>query len=372
MNEKYDIKGSWINRNAARTSTGKRSICRYCNEYFVEGVSTERCSEVIGFHEASITFKDNDMINKLRLQPQDAYAVIDVLYCDSDALCAMGVTDYSLLIGVKNILYDLDYTNDCHNNNSNNKNNNNYNNNNNNSNDDNNNNNSSNNDNNKNNNVNNNNNNNYNYDSNNNNDNKNDDNKNVKNILKEIMNKQPFQFNHHQNENENRTLNKNEAKKNVLYVSSSSKNTPGFCDLKNTNHSNNNNNEKNNNNNFNNNNNNKNEIANEINYKHYLEVNKNKINGYQARAVIAPNSYFFGMIDMLETWTFSKKFERLYKIYVLGKPGEGLSCMSPEDYKVRFQQKIARIIEHSIFVREITGSWTGKRFYFFLMLFYYY
>ena len=35
--------------------------------------------------------------------------------------------------------------------------------------------------------------------------------------------------------------------------------------------------------------------------------------------------------------------------------------MAPEGFKNRFQQKVSRIIEHSIFVREVTGSWFGKR-----------
>ncbi len=35
--------------------------------------------------------------------------------------------------------------------------------------------------------------------------------------------------------------------------------------------------------------------------------------------------------------------------------------MAPEPYKVRFQGKISQIIEHSNFIREVTGSWVGKR-----------
>ena len=38
-----------------------------------------------------------------------------------------------------------------------------------------------------------------------------------------------------------------------------------------------------------------------------------------------------------------------------------ISCIEPKQYKKRFQQKISNIIEHSIFIREITGSWSGKR-----------
>ena len=37
------------------------------------------------------------------------------------------------------------------------------------------------------------------------------------------------------------------------------------------------------------------------------------------------------------------------------------SGMPPKDYKERFQEKILKIIEHSIFVREVTGSWGEGR-----------
>jgi 1-phosphatidylinositol-4-phosphate 5-kinase len=65
LNEKYDIKGSFISRNADLKMPGKLSTCCYCHETFIEG-SNEKCSEVIGVHEAIITLKDNDMINKIR------------------------------------------------------------------------------------------------------------------------------------------------------------------------------------------------------------------------------------------------------------------------------------------------------------------
>ena len=111
------------------------------------------------------------------------------------------------------------------------------------------------------------------------------------------------------------------------------------------------------------------------------------IHAYPARAVIAPSEYYLGVIDILQTWSFSKWAERIIKVYLLNQPPEGtvplniviifskltycagfvvvaligVSCMAPEGFKTRFQQKVSRIIEHSIFVREVTGSWFGKR-----------
>ena len=107
MNDKYDIKGSWINRHATRKAPGKRATCKYCYELFIEG-SSDKCPEVVGGHEAVVTLKDSDMINKIRLYPDHAYSLIDILNSDSDALCSMGMMDYSLLVGVKTMQYEID------------------------------------------------------------------------------------------------------------------------------------------------------------------------------------------------------------------------------------------------------------------------
>ncbi|KAJ1380663.1 phosphatidylinositol-4-phosphate 5-kinase, partial [Ochromonadaceae sp. CCMP2298] len=106
ISDKYDVKGSWVGRHATRKAPGKRATCKYCNEYFVEG-SASKCSEVIGPHEAVVTLKDNDMVNKIRLQPEAAYALIDILHADADALCSMGMMDYSLLVGVQMQQFEL-------------------------------------------------------------------------------------------------------------------------------------------------------------------------------------------------------------------------------------------------------------------------
>jgi hypothetical protein len=82
---------------------------------------------------------------------------------------------------------------------------------------------------------------------------------------------------------------------------------------------------------------------------------------YPAKAVIAPKEYYFGMIDILQTWSWKKKLERFLKIYLFGQPGEGISCIDPLSFKDRYQRKITRIIEHETYIREITGSWRGNR-----------
>eukprot|EP01042_Synura_sphagnicola_P001516 gene1516-1758_t len=107
INERYDIKGSWVNRNAGVAAPGTKAFCRHCNEFFVVG-SNIGCPEIVGPHESNIVLKDNDLSSKIRMRPEDAFKLIEVINRDSDALAVMGIMDYSLLIGVRNLQYDVD------------------------------------------------------------------------------------------------------------------------------------------------------------------------------------------------------------------------------------------------------------------------
>ena len=250
LNEKYDIKGSWIQRNASMPDPGKFCTCRHCGEDFIEGGpmgsnsgssllgSTDMCTEVVGGHEAMVTLKDNDLIAKIRLYPEDAFQIIDTLYSDSDALCAMGVMDYSLLVGVRHARYDVD-------------------------------------------------------------------------TLHRMQQFAPQSLYPSSTSDSNSTTNS------PLMIPTTDAN-----------------------NNFN---------------------PRAMTAGYPARVVIAPKEYYFGVIDVLQTWSWSKKLERMFKVYILGQASEGISCMNPQEFKERYQRKIGRIIEHANIVREVTGSWQGKR-----------
>lgn len=231
LNERYDLKGSWVNRNASLRAPGKQATCRHCHEPFIDGTS-ERCPVVVGEHEASVTLKDNDMICKIRLYPHHSYEVIDTLYSDSDALCEMGLTDYSLLVGVQHARYDVEA----------------------------------------------------------------------------LLNSQ--------------------ISPGGYFEPPIPEGSPGRGAA---------------------------EEKHALGSAAYLQK-------YPARIVIAPQDYYFGVIDILQTWSLSKKLERWFKVTVLGQDRAGVSCMCPEDFKVRFQRKIAQIVEHAVFAREVTGSWQGKRY----------
>jgi 1-phosphatidylinositol-4-phosphate 5-kinase len=245
LNERYDIKGSWIQRNATLSTPGKLSTCRYCGERFIEG-SNDMCTEVVGTHEASVTLKDNDLITKIRLYPEDAFQIIESLYSDSDALCSMGVMDYSLLVGVHFARYDVD----------------------------------------------------------------------TLHRMQHPINEEFFPP----------TCHDGLPEVDMFLPSSNltSATTSPLKGLPNT-------------------------------------SKTSSTTGYPARVVIAPKEYYFGIVDVLQTWSWSKKMERWFKVYILGQSGKGISCMNPQDFKDRYQRKIGRIIEHANIVREVTGSWQGKR-----------
>jgi hypothetical protein len=93
VNERYDIKGSWVNRSAAPSAPNKKVICRHCNEMFMP-INKEKCSQIVGYHEANVVLKDNDLRTKISLRAKDAFPVLEVIKNDSDLLASLGVMDY--------------------------------------------------------------------------------------------------------------------------------------------------------------------------------------------------------------------------------------------------------------------------------------
>jgi 1-phosphatidylinositol-4-phosphate 5-kinase len=96
INERYDIKGSWIGRSADPVKPTKRVVCRHCNEMFIPA-AREQCSVMLGRHEASVVLKDNDLRNRISLKPEEARDVVAILKKDSDLLGELGVLDYRYL-----------------------------------------------------------------------------------------------------------------------------------------------------------------------------------------------------------------------------------------------------------------------------------
>jgi hypothetical protein len=263
INERYDIKGSWINRNANVATPGTRTLCRHCSELFTVGEG-DRCPEVVGLHEPNIVFKDNDLITKIRLFPDDAYSVIDALNRDSDALCEMGIMDYSLLVGVSNQQYDIDMAS-------------------------------------------------------------------------------------HRKQQQIVTRKESRSHRPSLSLSRTTTNdfssipSGSFCNTNTVSFSNN--------------------LADKSSFSGPWNSGNNEpldrdtectVNSdgveepsktcYSARAVIAPFEYHLGVVDILQTWSLKKRLENFYRVYIQLKTGDGISCIAPAPYKIRFQRKVSIFI----------------------------
>ncbi|CAI5745074.1 unnamed protein product [Peronospora destructor] len=109
VHHRYDIKGSWVDRNAKVPSFGDKTACRYCNASYTFGsTKNQECGDGMNFHEPDIVLKDNDLMTKIRIAPATAHRIYDQIHRDSDFLCSQGIMDYSLLMGIQSSEYFVD------------------------------------------------------------------------------------------------------------------------------------------------------------------------------------------------------------------------------------------------------------------------
>lgn len=100
IHRRYDIKGSWVDRNAPACVLGEKYRCSKCNRFFVFGSSdTIACESTGADHYPDITLRDNDLKKRLKLDPHTAARLLKQLTRDTNFLASMGIMDYSLLIG---------------------------------------------------------------------------------------------------------------------------------------------------------------------------------------------------------------------------------------------------------------------------------
>ncbi|GLE02716.1 hypothetical protein PINS_up011571 [Pythium insidiosum] len=111
IHQRYDIKGSWIDRNAQKVRHGAEATCRHCNLTFRVGIGRNVCPNRAGSHEPNVVLKDMDLTTKLRFGPRVGKALLRQLKRDSDFLCDRGIMDYSLLLGVIEVSYQVNQQN---------------------------------------------------------------------------------------------------------------------------------------------------------------------------------------------------------------------------------------------------------------------
>ena len=150
LNEKYDLKGSWVARNAAPPQPGQSATCSFCNQKFVYHRKSKKSKKakvqqnsiesasgrttvsltasnspldkdkkaiefedicpmtVHGYHEPNVIMKDNDLKYKVRLPNSVGLTLYTQLRQDAHFLSSMGIMDYSLLVGVHNHEYEVE------------------------------------------------------------------------------------------------------------------------------------------------------------------------------------------------------------------------------------------------------------------------
>ncbi|DAZ96107.1 TPA: hypothetical protein N0F65_000655 [Lagenidium giganteum] len=111
IHQRYDIKGSWVNRHGELPKRGKKVTCRHCNrKYIYQNSAPENanCPMRLGGHEPNVVLKDSDLTQKLKLDRDVALELYQQLRADSDMLCSFGIMDYSLLMGVHEVEYFVD------------------------------------------------------------------------------------------------------------------------------------------------------------------------------------------------------------------------------------------------------------------------
>nr|CCA15585.1 phosphatidylinositol4phosphate5kinase (PiPIPKD2) putative [Albugo laibachii Nc14] len=67
----------------------------------------------------------------------------------------------------------------------------------------------------------------------------------------------------------------------------------------------------------------------------------------RANTVVGPSVYYFGIIDILQTWNMDKKLERFVKVKILGNDPDGISAIPSQTYCERFKRKMAEILSVS-------------------------
>lgn len=116
IHQRFDIKGSWVNRHAELPKRGKKVTCRHCNRKYVyqaSGPENTNCTMRLGGHEPNVVLKDSDLTQKLKLDQDVAMELYQQLCADSDWLCSFGIMDYSLLMGVHEVEYFVDESSSC-------------------------------------------------------------------------------------------------------------------------------------------------------------------------------------------------------------------------------------------------------------------
>lgn len=100
ITEKYDVKGSWIDRRAKLPQVGDMVTCSECHASYQYGRNDNSSSLPLHVHRPDTILKDLDLTRALHLSEDVAESLYHQLFMDCEFLNSMGIMDYSLLVGV--------------------------------------------------------------------------------------------------------------------------------------------------------------------------------------------------------------------------------------------------------------------------------
>jgi hypothetical protein len=110
IHERYDLKGSWVNRHSVALERGHKTECRHCGQAYKVGrkAALNQCpARPNQEHEPTQTMRDSDWAYKLRLATETAQALGDMIVRDTEFLRRHTIMDYSLLLGIHRNKYRL-------------------------------------------------------------------------------------------------------------------------------------------------------------------------------------------------------------------------------------------------------------------------
>ncbi|OQR93400.1 phosphatidylinositol-4-phosphate-5-kinase (Pi-PIPKD10) [Achlya hypogyna] len=250
IHRRYDVKGSWVDRNAPVCVLGDKYRCANCNRHFVFG-DLEECPSVVGEHYPDITLRDNDLKKRIKLPRETSHALLKQIARDSDFLCGMGIMDYSLLIGMHYSQFRISRAERPE--------------------------------------------------------------KGKPSLRKDVLREMadrvdimsPSMANPSMRVSHNASPKLQWRTRHDSASSSSYSKTHGDS------------------------------IA--------LDDDDDGSGRFNAHCVSGPSGYYIGIIDVLQTWTFEKQMERMYKVHMLRKDPRGISAVNPKQYAKRFQMKMCQL-----------------------------
>ncbi|TDH69374.1 hypothetical protein CCR75_009770 [Bremia lactucae] len=112
ITEKYDVKGSWVDRRARRPQRGDRVTCAECDATYLFGIHDESdefraladtprdLTNAFHIHRPDVVLKDLDLCRSFDLRRHVAEQLHAQIVLDCEFLRDLGIMDYSLLIGI--------------------------------------------------------------------------------------------------------------------------------------------------------------------------------------------------------------------------------------------------------------------------------